>query len=473
MREPVLQHPVPIDIESLPVACFIIKSDGIIKNVNQTGLQLLMKPRGHLLNKVFAQHILKQDEPLFKMTRMNVTGNAYAQSCNVRLFRSDGELLDVRLNLSLNSSAEDEIVMIITDITYHKKIEDTQSFLLGNSWTDKGVSFFNAVAEYLSSSLNADFVCIDRLRENGLAETVTVFFDGEIRENIVYALADTPCENLMPGQIKIYPSSVRVLFPKDEFLMTINAESYAGITLTGTDGKAIGLIGVIGRKPISDSKVVNMILRQVSIRVASELQQKLMKEEIEAAHQKKAETLQRLNNILSALNKSSQAMISTDNEQELMEKVCQIIVEDCGYALMWIGKVNQDEGKTITPVASAGFEEGYLETANITYADEPRGRGPTGTCIRTGQYSVCQDVLNEKMFAPWRDQAIKRGYNSSMAIPLKYNEKVFGMIALYAASVNFFTEDEIRLMTRLADDLSNGITQIRLRNKYNQSNQNI
>ena len=31
-----------------------------------------------------------------------------------------------------------------------------------------------------------------------------------------------------------------------------------------------------------------------------------------------------------------------------------------------------------------GFEEGFLKTANITWADTERGREPTGTCIRTG-----------------------------------------------------------------------------------------
>ena len=40
------------------------------------------------------------------------------------------------------------------------------------------------------------------------------------------------------------------------------------------------------------------------------------------------------------------------------------------------------------PLARAGFEEGYVEALNITWADTERGRGPTGTCIRTGETVV-------------------------------------------------------------------------------------
>ena len=44
-----------------------------------------------------------------------------------------------------------------------------------------------------------------------------------------------------------------------------------------------------------------------------------------------------------------------------MQDVCKIIVEDCGYRMIWIGFAEEDENKTVRPVASAGFEEGYIK----------------------------------------------------------------------------------------------------------------
>ena len=53
----------------------------------------------------------------------------------------------------------------------------------------------------------------------------------------------------------------------------------------------------------------------------------------------------------------------------------------------------------------------------ITWADTERGRGPTGTAIRTGKVSMCRNMLTDPQFKPWRDEAIKRGYASSIALP--------------------------------------------------------
>ncbi len=114
------------------------------------------------------------------------------------------------------------------------------------------------------------------------------------------------------------------------------------------------------------------------------------------------EELKRLNRTLKAISDSSQAMMRSTNETELLHEVCRIIVEDCGHAMVWIGYAEDDEAKTVRPVAYAGFEEGYVETLNITWADTKRGRGPTGTAIRTGKPSACRNMLTDPLFKPWR-----------------------------------------------------------------------
>ena len=58
-----------------------------------------------------------------------------------------------------------------------------------------------------------------------------------------------------------------------------------------------------------------------------------------------------------------------------------------GYRMAWVGFAEDDENKTVLPVACAGYDQGYLDQAKITWADTERGRGPTGTAIRTGKIS--------------------------------------------------------------------------------------
>ena len=134
---------------------------------------------------------------------------------------------------------------------------------------------------------------------------------------------------------------------------------------------------------------------------------------------------------LLALSNCNQALIRATDESALLQQICQIVVEQAGYRLCWVGYAEQDDAKTVRPVAQAGFEEGYLKTVNITWADTERGRGPTGTCIRTGRPSLVKDIATDPRFAPWRAEAQKRGYASSIGIPLTADSTTLGALTIY------------------------------------------
>ncbi len=174
------------------------------------------------------------------------------------------------------------------------------------------------------------------------------------------------------------------------------------------------------------------------------------------------EELKRANRTLQALSHNNWAMRHAKDETEYLEEVCKIITEDCGHSMVWIGFAANDKSKTVRPVAYSGFEEGYLEKISISWADSERGRGPTGTAIRTGQICTCRNMQTDPKFKPWREEAIKRGYASSLVLPLMDDNKAFGALTIYSRELDPFRGDEIKLLADLVDDLSYGIMTIRL-----------
>lgn len=166
---------------------------------------------------------------------------------------------------------------------------------------------------------------------------------------------------------------------------------------------------------------------------------------------------------LKTLSNSNQTMMRATNESEYMQEVCRNIENDCGYAMVWIGLAENDKHKSIRPVISAGIDDGYLEKANISWADNGRGRGPTGTAIRTGKVSLCRNMLTDPKFAPWRSEALKHGYASSIALPLIAGDKPFGALTIYSKMPDAFTSDEVNILSELASDLAYGITAFKLR----------
>lgn len=173
--------------------------------------------------------------------------------------------------------------------------------------------------------------------------------------------------------------------------------------------------------------------------------------------------LRRLNRALRVTSECNQAMVRATNEVDLLNDVCRIIVEDGGYRLAWVGFAQQDDVKSVRPVAQAGFESGYLDSIHVTWSDAPSGRGPAGTAIRLNLPSITNDVHTDRDFEPWREEAIKREYASVIGLPLSSSEGPFGVLTIYSHEPNAFDQREVKLLMEMADDLAFGITALRNR----------
>jgi len=175
------------------------------------------------------------------------------------------------------------------------------------------------------------------------------------------------------------------------------------------------------------------------------------------------EKLRKLNDTLNVLSKSRQLILHSTDETDYLKQICNLVIEECGFSFVWIGYANNDEKMSIRPIVGAGFEDGYLETLNLTWSDTPRGNGPTGKAIRTGQMCLCANIDTDPAFKPWRDEALKRGYASSIVFPLTTGDKAFGAITVYSKKVDSLSDAEINLLSELSKDISTGITASRWR----------
>jgi two-component system, cell cycle sensor histidine kinase and response regulator CckA len=178
------------------------------------------------------------------------------------------------------------LIGIGIDITERKKIEAIQLFLSSSSYLSQKEPFFNALTRYIAKSLEMDFACIDSLEGDGLtARTLAVWSDGHFEENVVYTLYDTPCGDVVGNDVSCFPSRVRQLFPHNQVLKNLQAESYVGVTLKNHAGRPIGLIAVIGRRPLVHRKFAETMLKLVSIRAAGELERLQSERALQASEQ--------------------------------------------------------------------------------------------------------------------------------------------------------------------------------------------
>lgn len=180
--------------------------------------------------------------------------------------------------------------------------------------------------------------------------------------------------------------------------------------------------------------------------------------------------IRRLNRTLRLIGACNQALVRAQSEDELLQAVCRDIIDIGGYRLVWVGFIDPDDiDKRVRPVAQAGFEEGYLERIDVTWAAETkRGEGPTGTAIRERRPVVCRDIRTDPRFRPWRAEAVRRGYASSLALPIlapgaKAGGEVLGALNIYAHRADAYCDAELDLLCELAADVAYGVRVLRER----------
>jgi PAS domain S-box-containing protein len=161
---------------------------------------------------------------------------------------------------------------------------------------------------------------------------------------------------------------------------------------------------------------------------------------------------------LQMLSESNVALLGATTETFLITEYCRIAVEAGGYLMAWIGLADNGPEKNVKILAQYGHDDGYLELSKITWAeDTERGNGPTGIAIRSGQVRFVTDISTDPIMTPWRAEAIKRGYNSVIAVPFLLSNERMACLSIYSKKIDTWSTPEQKLLEEIGADLSFGI----------------
>lgn len=169
----------------------------------------------------------------------------------------------------------------------------------------------------------------------------------------------------------------------------------------------------------------------------------------------------KLNRLYSILSEINHLIVRICDEREFFENICRILVEQGLFRMAWIGLVDE-KPDLITPVAHYGFEDGYLDNIIMCVdGSSPLSQGPTGVAARQGVHSACNNIENDPRMLPWRDEAVKRGFRSLAAFPLKSGTKVIGVLNVYASTADYFGVQEVQVLNKYAADISFALEYLR------------
>ncbi len=269
--------------DSAPDGYLVTDAKGIIHQANPAAARLLAIPPDEIRGMAIPDFVIEKDQwkaHLAMLTQQQAVEDAQPWVVHIKPKVAIPFWASITTAISHASTGEiTSFRWLIRDISESKQIEEAQLFLLKSSWSTLGEDFFASLARYLSEVLWMDYVCIDRLKGDLLsAQTVAIYYDGKNEPNESYHLQDTPCGTVVGKTICCFKENVRGLFPRDIALQEMKAESYVGTTLWSSQGLPIGLIAIIGRKPLKNPKLAETILQLVAIRAAGELERRQAEE---------------------------------------------------------------------------------------------------------------------------------------------------------------------------------------------------
>ncbi|MHC3381135.1 response regulator [Haloarcula sp. H-GB5] len=175
----------------------------------------------------------------------------------------------------------------------------------------------------------------------------------------------------------------------------------------------------------------------------------------------RAAELERVRALVSSID---QALIRASSLSEIKTRVCEIISDSEPYRFAWIGE-RDSETDRIEPQTWAGVEDAYLDTIVVTADNSRTGQGPAGTAVRERRIATVQNIQDDPGFEIWREEALDRGYRSTAAVPLEYNNTLYGLLCVYSSRPFAFAEGEQALLGELGNSISHAIHSLKIRDE--------
>lgn len=163
--------------------------------------------------------------------------------------------------------------------------------------------------------------------------------------------------------------------------------------------------------------------------------------------------IERFNRLYQAFSRINHEVLTAPDKQQLLSRICQLLVEQGGFQMAWVGCLGSD-ASSLKPVATAG-EGVEAVIRDLTDKSEVR-MGSVGwqQVVDDAAPAICNDFSATEDMQHWRDLAEQHGLRSRAALPLSERGEVVAVLSVYAGEVDFFRDNEVSLLQEVVVDVS-------------------
>jgi formate hydrogenlyase transcriptional activator len=316
--------------------------------------------------------------------------------------------------------------------TLHHISEGTVQFI--------GEDFFRQLARHLADALNVRYCFVTECTDDSQTRVrALAFWDGAgFAQSIEYPLRGTPCEKVIEGNVCSYPERLQLLFPEDRELVTLGAESFAGVPVRNSAGRVLGHLVVMDNRPRVFGESNLKILRIFATRAGIELE----RTRADAALRLSQERLQTLLNI-------NNAIVTKLTRAEVFRAICTEMASVIKYDRIALS-VYEPNSESVRLVAYEGsLRTDYSPIGNVHDLKDSH----VGWVFLHQRPLLRHDLEIERQFSS-EYRAFKNGFRSLCALPLVVRGRSIGAITVASLHNRQYEESDADFLMEVAKQIA-------------------
>src|SRR5215813_12702961 len=331
--------------------------------------------------------------------------------------------------------------VIIRDITDRKRIEETLRHITEGTAGSTGDEFFRSLVKHLAAALEVrySFVaeCTDETKKN---VHMLAFWQGEdFGNNIEFPLAGTPCQAVIQGNACSYSERLQMLFPQDEGLVALGAQSYAGVPLINAAGNILGHLVVIDDKPRVFGEQAFSLLRIFATRAGAELERKHAGDSLQKS-QERVRTLLDINN----------AIVTKLTREELFTAIAEVLGRVIKFDRLALSMYDaESEVLRIVTYAGPYRRDDYTPLGRVLDLND----SPAGRAFLNQKPVLRRDLESERQTSS-EERAYGHGFRSLCALPVTVRGRKIGAITVGSLAKNQYTETDAEFLMEIANQVA-------------------